>query len=237
MGARRVLGVFSMGCGLLFGCGLATWVVLWVSLRSSAVRVPDLGGMEISRASAALQDMGLVARMQEGVFNPKIGVGHVAAQRPGAGIELKRGAAVLLYPSLGKAVQTVGDLTGMPLSLATSELENEGLQMDTVCEVQGEAGGVVVLAHTPGAGAQVAPGSAVALLVNRVPAQRRWVMPDFVGLAENDATRVLRALGFQLATVQRVPYPGTGSGVVLRQNPAAGQPVVDAAVIGLWVSR
>jgi serine/threonine-protein kinase len=237
MGARRVLGVLSMGCGLLLGVALATWVVLWVSLRSSAVRVPELAGMEISRASAILQDMGLVARVQEGVFNPKVGVGRIATQRPGPGIELKRGAAVLLYPSLGKAVQTVGDLVGMPLSLAGSELENEGLTVDTMCEVQGEAAGVVVLAHTPAAGAQVAPGSVVALLINRMPAQKRYVMPEFVGTLESDATRVLRALGFQLAAVQRVPYPGAGSGTVLRQNPVAGQPVPEAAVIGLWVSR
>jgi serine/threonine-protein kinase len=237
MGARRVLGVLSMGCGLLVGAALATWFVLWVSLRSSAVRVPELNGMETSRASAMLQDMGLVARIQEGVFNPKIGVGRVATQRPGPGIELKRGAAVLLYPSLGEAVQTVGDLVGMPLSLASSELENEGLTVDSFCEVEGEAAGVVVLAHTPAAGAQVAPGSAVALLVNRIPSQLRYVMPEFVGAFESDATRVLRALGFQLAAVQRVPYPGAAAGIVLRQNPVAGQPVAAAAVIGLWVSR
>jgi len=237
MGARRVLSVLSMGCGLLVGVALATWVVLWVSLRSSAVRVPELAGMEISKASATLQDMGLVARIQEGVFNPKVGVGRIATQRPGPGIELKRGAAVLLYPSLGKAVQTVGDLVGMPLSLASSELENEGLTAGTLCEVQGEAAGVVVLAHTPAAGAQVAPGSPVALLVNRVPELKHYVMPEFVGTAESDATRVLQALGFQLAAVQRVPYPGAPSGVVLRQSPVAGHPVAQAAVIGLWVSR
>ena len=237
MSARRVLGLVSAGCGLLIGCALAIWVVLWVSLRSSAVRVPDVAGLEISKASAILQDVGLVARIQEGVFNPRIGVGRVATHRPGAGIELKRGATVLLYPSLGKAVQTVTDLAGMPLSLARSELENAGLGVGAVCEVQAEAAGVLVLAHTPGAGAQVAPGSPVALLVNRAPTQRRYVMPELVGVAEEDANRVLHALGFQLAAVQRVPYPGATSGVVLRQAPTAGEPVAEAAVIGLWVSR
>ena len=66
----------------------------------------------------------------------------------------------------------------------------------------------MVLAHTPAAGTQVAPNSGVTLLVNRVARQSRYVMPDFFGAAEADATRVVRALGFQLAAVQRVPYPG-----------------------------
>ncbi len=237
MGARRLLGLLSMGCGVVLGCGVATWVVLWVSLRSSAVRVPELAGMEISRASAMLHDTGLVARIQDGVFSPRIAVGHVATQRPGPGIELKRGAAVLLYPSLGKAVQTVPDLVGMPLSLASSELENGGLTADAVSEVYEKAGGVVVLAQNPGAGSQVAPGSPVALLVNRSPAQTRYVMPDFVGVGEEDAARVLRALNFQLASAQRVAYPGASAGMVLRQSPAAGVPVTEAAVIALWVSR
>jgi len=62
-------------------------------------------------------------------------------------------------------------------------------------------------------------------------------MLDFVGGPEADATRVLRNLGFQLATVQPVSYPGVPAGTVLRQDPAAGGPVAQAAVVGLWVSR
>jgi eukaryotic-like serine/threonine-protein kinase len=237
MGARRLLHIVSAGCGLVAGSALALWVVLWISLRSTVVRVPDLAGMEISRAAAVLQDMGLVGRIQDGVFDPSVGVGHIAAQRPGKGIELKRGAAVLVYPSLGKAVTTVPDLAGMPLTLAASEIETSGLTIGVLAEVDGQGGAGTVLSHTPPGGAQVAPGSSVALLVNRAGAQSRYVMPEFVGTAEGDASRVLRALGFQLAATQRVPYPGASPGVVLRQSPAAGQPVGEASVVGLWVSR
>ena len=237
MGARRLLHLLSAGCGLVAGSALALWVVLWISLRSTVVRVPDLAGMEISRAAAVLQDIGLVARIQEGVFDTSVGVGHIASQRPGSGIELKRGAAVLVYPSLGKAVTTVPDLAGSPLTLATSEIESAGLTMGSLAEVNAQGAGGTVLAHTPAGGSQVAPGSPITLLVNRAPVQSRYVMPEFVGATEVDASRVLRALGFQLAATQRVPYPGTSPGVVLRQSPAAGQPVGEAAVVGLWVSR
>lgn len=223
--------------GFVVGAGLAVWVVLWVSLRSSAVRVPSVVGQDLATAATALQDVGLVARVQEGVFSRDMGIGRIAVQRPGPGLQLKRGAAVLLYPSLGEEVRRVPDLRELPVTLAQAELENGGLVTDHLCEVEGESDTVMVVGHSPSAGMQVAPGSAVTLLVNRVPRQRRYVMPDLYGASEENATRAVRALGFQLAAVQPVPYPGVPTGVVLRQSPSAGDPVAEAAVVALWVSR
>lgn len=233
----RVLQGCIGAVGLGIGTGLAVWLVLWVSLRSSAVKIPSVLGQDLPRATSVLQGVGLVARLQDGVFSREVPIGHVAMQRPGPGLQLKRGAAILLYPSLGEEVRRVPELTGLPLSLAQSEIENSGLQTDHLCEVEGEGDSVAVLALAPPAGTQVAPGSGVTLLVNRIVRQRRYVMPDFYGAAEEDASRVVRAFGFQLAAVQPVPYPGVAAGVVLRQSPAAGEAVAESAVVALWVSR
>ncbi|MBP7797681.1 MAG: PASTA domain-containing protein [Thermoanaerobaculaceae bacterium] len=232
---------FLPGCaglvGLVVGVGLAVWVVLWISLRSSAVRVPAVVGQDLATAAATLQDVGLVGRVQEGVFSRDMAIGRIAVQRPGPGLQLKRGAAILLYPSLGEEVRRVPELRGLPLALAQVELESSGLFTDHLCEVEGEGDSVTVIGHSPAAGTQVAPASRVTLLVNRVPRQRRYVMPDLYGVTEDGATRTVRALGFQLATVQPVPYPGVPAGIVLRQSPAAGEAVAEAAVVALWVSR
>jgi eukaryotic-like serine/threonine-protein kinase len=217
-------------------CAVTVWVVLWISMRSSVTRVPDLQGMELSHAAAVLQESGLVARLQEGVFDAEVPPGKVASQRPQAGFQLKRGASVVLHPSLGKEAVKVGELVGLPVSLATAELESEHLKEGRDCEVEGQADAAVVLAQTPPAGSLAAPGSGVDLLVNRVPRQVRYIMPDFVGQDEKSVSRAIRALGFRLAEVQRVPYVGVPPGVVLRQDPEAGGPVADAAVVGLWVS-
>ncbi len=221
----------------MVGCGAAVWVVLWVSARSTAAHVPNVAGMESSHAAAVIANAGLVARIQQGVFDPQVTAGRVAVQRPPAAFELKRGGTVFLYPSLGKAFQKMADLTGMPLSLAEAELESERLRVERSCEVEGQADAVVVLAQEPAPGTLVAPNSAITLLVNRTPREKLYVMPEFTRAAEADATRVIRNLGFQLATVQPVSYPGVPAGTVLRQDPPAGGPVAQAAVVGLWVSR
>lgn len=223
--------------GGLIGCALAVWLVLWISLRSSAVRVPDVRGLDVSRGAGILRESGLLVRTHEGVFDTEVGVGRIAQQRPAAGFQVKRGATVLLFPSLGKEARRLGELVGLPVSLAEAEVESEGLTVAARCTVEEAAEAVIVLAQTPPPSTLVAPGSGVALLVNRVPRLRRYVMPDFIGMGEDDATRIVRRQGFRLAAVQRVPYAGAPSGLVLRQDPAGGSPVADAAIVGLWVSR
>jgi serine/threonine-protein kinase len=237
MRAHPLLRWLAALSGLAVGFAIAVWLVLLISLRSSAAKVPNVRGMDLGYATTAVQADGLVPRIQDGVFDPQVEVGRVAQQRPPAGFELKRGASVLIYPSLGRSVQRVGDLTNLPVSLAEAELEAEKLPVDRRCEVDGQADGIVVTAQMPAAGTLVGPGTPVTLLVNRSPRERRYVMPDFVSTREEDATRVLRALGFQLAAVQRVAYPGVVQATVLRQDPPAGGPVAHGAVIGLWVSR
>jgi serine/threonine-protein kinase len=236
MRASLLLRIVVALAGIAVGAALTVWLVLSVSLRSSAARVPSVVGMDPARAAAALLDAGLVARAQDGVFDPEVPAGKVARQRPTAGFQLKRGGTVLIFPSLGEASQRVEDLVGLPVSLADSELETAGLSSGVRCEVDGQADSAEIVASTPAAGVLVAPGTAVALLVNRAPRQQRYAMPDLGGVSEADATRVLRALGFRVGTAQRLAYPGIPPGVVLRQEPSAGGPVAEGGTVNLWVS-
>lgn len=237
MSANAILRALAAFVGVVVGGCVGVWVVLWVGMRSSTVRVPSLVGLSSPEAVAALQSSGLTGQIEDGVFSTQIGAGRVAMQRPEAGQQLKRGNRVLLFPSLGAASQKVPDLTGLPIAMAEGELDAAGLRVGRRCVVDGQANAVVVLAQSPSPRALVAPGSEVTVLVNRTPRRARYVMPDFVGVGESDATRVVRALGFRVASVQRVPYPGVPGGTVLRQDPPAGGPVLEAAVVGLWVSR
>jgi beta-lactam-binding protein with PASTA domain len=237
MKASAVLHVLLAAAMFAAGSAVAVWLVLWVSLHSSAVRVPEVRGLEITRAIAAVQEAGLIVRVQEGVFAPDIDLGHVARQRPAPGLQLKRGGTVLLSPSLGEAAVRVPDLARLPTSFAEAQLEEAGLRVGWRSQVEGEADAAVVVAQAPVAGSAVAPASEVAVLTNRGPRERRFVAPDFTGAREEDAARVIRTLGFRLAAVQRVLYPDVQPGIVLRQDPPAGGPVSEAAVLALWVSR
>ena len=234
---RGLLGWTLGFIGFWLGLGLAVWLVLWVSLRTSVVRVPAVVGKLPHEALAILQEDGLLGRLQDGVFDGNVPAGKVAVQRPAPGFALKRGAAVLLHVSLGNAAQVVPEVTGLPVALAQAHIEAQGLTVVRRCEVEGQAGATVVLAVSPPPGTMVAPGSGVVLLVNRGARQRTFVMPDFVGESEAMATTVIRNFGFRLASLQRVAYPGIRPGLVLRQDPPAGGMVTESALVALWLSR
>jgi len=223
--------------GALAGCGFAVWLTLWISIRSTSARVPEVRAQDPAQAAATVQEAGLVARLQEGVYDPTIAAGRIAQARPPAGFQLKRGDTVLLYPSLGEATLRVPNLAGLPQSVAETELETVGLRFGTHSQVEGQGDAIAVVAQSPEAGTMVGAGGTVALLVNRSPGRRRYVMPDLVGAREDVAASVVRGLGFRLANLQRIAYQGLAPGIVLRQDPGAGAPVRDAAVVALWVSQ
>ncbi|MCS7182489.1 MAG: PASTA domain-containing protein [Thermoanaerobaculum sp.] len=237
MKGPNLLAVLGMALGVVVGGASAAWVVFWLSLKATAVRVPPVEGLPPEAAARALQGAGLVPRLQDPIPDSKYRAGTIARQRPGAGFQLKRGSAVFLYPSLGAAGVPVPELQGLPPAAAGAQLEQLGLAEGEHCEVVGEASGLVVVAQAPPAGALVAPGSKVVFLVNRQGAERRVVMPDVVGESAEQAQGWLTGLGFRVDGVLPVSYPGLPPGTVVKQTPNPGGPAAVGTGVLLWVSR
>jgi len=231
------LGVMTLVLGLVLGGASSVWVVLWLSLHTTAVRVPAVVGQPPEVAARTLQQVGLVPRVQEPVPDSHQPAGVVARQKPVAGFQLKRGATVFLYPSAGAATVRVPDLRGLPEPVALTELEQLGLTEGSRAEVVGQGTSVAVLAQVPEPGSMVAPGSPVSLLVNRGTVEAQVVMPDLVGQGLGSVEGWLGAWGFRLAGVEQVPYPGLSSGTVVKQSPAAGGPAPLGGGVVLWVSK
>lgn len=223
--------------GVVLGGVVAAWVVLWLSLKASAVKVPAVEGQPPETAARALQAVGLVPRLQNPIPDPTHPVGTVARQRPVAGFQLKRGSTVLLYPSLGAAGLAVPDLIGLPPAAAAAQLEQVGLTEGEHAEVVGEGAAMVVIAQSPAPGSLLAPGATVALLVNRQVQEKHVVMPDVVGEPVDRAAGWLSRCGFRVDAVQPVVYPGLPSGVVVKQSPVAGGPAALGTGVVLWASR
>lgn len=237
MRGSKVLAALAVVAGIAVGGAVAAWVVLWLSLKASAVRVPAVEGQPPEAAARALQAVGLVPRLQDPIPDPHHPLGTVARQRPVAGFQLKRGSTVLLYPSLGAAGIRVPDLTGLPPAAAAAQLEEAGLTEGEHAEVFGESPAVVVVAQSPPAGSLAAPGSRVSFLINRHPRERHVVMPDVVGEPVDVAQGWLGRSGFRVDGVQPVPYPGIPTGTVVKQAPAAGGPASPGTGVVLWASR
>lgn len=237
MGVRRLYFALVAFAGLVMGGITTSWLVLWVSLRTTTVRVPDVQGQPPESAVGALQRVGLLPRLQIPVPDPKYPAGVVAKQKPAPGFQLKRGSPVFLYPSSGTGGVLLPDFRGLPPAAVVAQLEELGLAEGTTAEVSGEAKGSVVVAQVPPPGASVAAGGKVSLLINRGLDRPRVVMPDMVGEPVQEVKQLLANWGFRLDGVEYVTYPGLPPGTVVKQVPSPGGPAFFGGGVFLWAAR
>lgn len=125
------------------------------------------------------------------------------------------------------------DLTGMAPLAATAELEAAGFEAGTRTEEfsasvpQGDVAG-----QSPGAGQRARKGGPVGLVISRGPAVQ---IPDLEGDRVDEAIRDLTGLALtadrQLQASESVP-----EGVVMAQQPAAGESVEEGSQVRLVVS-
>ncbi|MFI5767250.1 Stk1 family PASTA domain-containing Ser/Thr kinase [Streptomyces sp. NPDC051658] len=103
-------------------------VALVVS-KGAPVDVPDVTGLSVADATAALKDEGLKAKVLPDRVNSAEDAGDIARQSPGEGTEAAEGDTVELTVSDGPRMIDVPDVTGKDVDEATSELKDAGFEV------------------------------------------------------------------------------------------------------------
>ncbi|MFF9686249.1 Stk1 family PASTA domain-containing Ser/Thr kinase [Streptomyces sp. NPDC014623] len=103
-------------------------VALVVS-KGSPVDVPDVTGLPVEEAEAALGEAGLEAKVLAGRVNSPEASGEIARQTPGSGAEAAEGDTVELTVSKGPRMLQVPDVTGKDVGQARSTLEEAGFEV------------------------------------------------------------------------------------------------------------
>ncbi|MEU4331629.1 protein kinase domain-containing protein [Nonomuraea dietziae] len=150
--------------------------------------VPSLVGMDRSAAVRAIKDAGLVVGSvseRDSARSP----GEVLGSTPGGGTRVARGTRVDLEVAAGPRVPA---LAGLTREAASSALAAAGLRTGKITQSCSELPSGQVISSKPGAGARLAPGRTVSLLV----AQQGARVPPVVGLSRAEARGSLKAAGF-----------------------------------------
>ena len=139
-------------------------VALVVSLGA---RVPDVVGLAQGNARTAITTAGLTVRTVTTANDARVAIGNVISQDPPAGTNVAPGSGVALVVSLGTAVPNVVDQSQ---TSAMSNITNAGLTVGTLAAMPSETVPLnTVISQIPTAGTNVAPGSAVALVISSGP--------------------------------------------------------------------
>ncbi|HXI31461.1 MAG TPA: PASTA domain-containing protein, partial [Vicinamibacterales bacterium] len=91
-----------------------------------------------------------------------------------------------------------------------------------------------VISQTPAAGAQVASGSAVALVVSSGPAP--VTVPNVVGLTQAAASTAITGAGLTVGTITTASSATVPAGSVISQTPVAGGQIAPGGAVSLVVS-
>jgi len=156
--------------------GIQSSGVAFVTITSSPIiTVPDLSGLLLDDAKAAL----LVAELQPGTISQTcsatVPIGHVFGQSPAAGTQTVINTRVDLVVSKGIQMVTVPELTGLPLDEAQSVLVEHSLASGPVVEEYIDIQPVChIFAQDPQAGREVPADTGVTLHLSLGP----WNGPD-----------------------------------------------------------
>jgi serine/threonine-protein kinase len=197
--------------------------------------LPNVVGKTFEDASAILQKAGFPAQQGESRFHKSIPANIVLQEDPPAGSRQKRGAPVVLALSAGQKAAQVPVTTNMSQQQARIAIENTGLTMGNVSEQLADAPRGLVIATSPPAGTKVDLPGTVDIVLSKGPAT--VMVPDLYGRSAGEARSMVEQLGLRIAGVSRDTSSLQPENTVIRQLPAAGQPIAAGGPVSLTVSH
>jgi len=217
--AIAVLGALAIG-RFIFG-----------GTSASLVNVPNLDGLTLEEATESLAEF----ELRLGAQTPEISdrePGTVIAQQPAPGESIEQGQAVNVTISTGREQATVPQLIGLTsLDAVRTALSDANLQLGDITEEDSNQPAGYVLAQDPAEGAQLAAGSAVAVVVSSGLIE----VPDVREVTVAQALSDLAQAGFE---VQQVEQESTlePPGIVLAQSPQPGTSLERGSVVTITIS-
>lgn len=226
-----------LGAALAATLAVSTLTTMRVVLSARDVAVPPLVGRTVTAAGREAAERDLALRVEGRRHDPRIPSERVVAQEPPPGATLKAHRAVRIWVSLGPQRVIVPPVEGQSVRTAVITLEQSGVPLARVVEVEADASEGTVVVQRPPAGEADLSSGGVSLLVSRGPRGASYVMPDLIGRPSEPALASLRAAGLKVEAVNYRSYPGVEPGVVLRQVPPSGHRVSARTAVRLDVSK
>jgi eukaryotic-like serine/threonine-protein kinase len=170
-------------------------VTLIVSKGQERYAVPNLAGMTVSDATAALQAVKLTLGKQSPEYSGTVPVGSVISSVPPAGTSERPGGVISVTVSKGFAPVTVPNFSKLTLAQAQTLAAARHLQLaqGTPAYSKTVALGAVISQSTQ-SGTSVPRNSTVTVVVSQGPPL--VAVPDVVGLRPSEAVHMLQAAGF-----------------------------------------
>jgi serine/threonine-protein kinase len=209
-------------------------VTIQVSSGPGEAPIPLVQGLPADEAEARLREAGFPSE-RRAEFSDTVKNGRVIETSPSAGSNVRKGTTVTLVVSRGKEKVQVPDVVGSSREDAERTLQDAGFQVSASEEESEDEDPGTVLRQDPAAGAQIAKGKTVSIVVAKAPAD--VPVPGVIDATEDDATQALEDAGFQVE-VERTPVETPDEdGIVTDQDPDPDTPRPKGSTVTITVGR
>jgi len=195
------------------------------------VPVPNLVGLPLADAKAALRESHLKVGQVTRAFNERFDAEHVVRQGVRADAEAPLGSRIDLVVSKGPTPVPVEKVIGLQQGEAVAVLESQGFVVHVEEEFSDRVDEGAVISQAPTKGADLQPGETVSIVVSKGP--QEFPMPNVVGAERDAAVARLRSLGL---LVDVAIVPGHGGSRVVFQEPASGTTVRAGDLVHIYVA-
>ena len=209
-------------------------VTISVSSGPGEAPIPIVRGMTVDEATDALRQAGFKSDERE-EFSDTVKAGRVIETSPTEGSTTRKGTTVTLVVSRGKEKVAVPDVVGRQRDEAERTLQDAGLQASVSEEESEDEEPGTVLRQDPGAGARLAKGKTVALVVAKAPVD--VPVPGVLDATEEDATQTLEDAGFEVGTEDAPVETPDEDGIVVDQDPSPDTPRPKGSKVTITVGR
>jgi len=206
-------------------------------VSSPEVIVPDLKGMEESKAIRLLEDSKLEPIIADTTYDIRFSKGTVVIQRPHAGNKVKERRRVYLFVSGGEPMVNVPLLKGKSLRDAKFSLERYGLKLGQIGEVSSNQPKDMIIDQQYAEGTRIKKGEYVGVSISIGAGEGSIVVPDLIGKSLAEAEKVLADSSLK---VGRINYQRSFSllpNTILDQYPSKGNKANTGDAVDLFVTK
>jgi serine/threonine-protein kinase len=242
-GGRRVWLGILIGALILLILGGGAYLLAHSLLSGPAakVTVPNVVGMSLEDATAALTEKGLkVADPPTTKVDDTVDPGTVLAQDPLPDAQVDEGATVALTIAKSPKTFTVPDLTGKTIDEANTLLEAQSLLLGDQSEAPSDAiAAGHIISQTPVANDEVPKDTPVDVVVSTGPEVTTVTVPDVTCLSYGQAKAQLLASGLQINNAGTAPANPlcSNSNKIASQDPAAGTQVDSGSTVDVFTGE
>ena len=147
---------------------------------------------------------------------------------------LAGGASLISFGSTANNNIVVSDVVGKTYDDAFTALTEQNLLVEKQLEMSDTVETGKVISTDPPAGQEVGAKTTITVLVSA--GQQQVVMPELVGLTEQDATEAIASANLELGTITRADSATVLENTVISSDPASNQSVSARTIVNLVIS-